>query len=199
MIPQAVAHQAPLSMGFPRQEHWSGYRFPPPGALPDPGTELGCPALAGGFFTPEPPGKPIAIYTQLIKLFLEIISQHRYTHACSPQHLLLPLQSGCSQPSLPPPPARKSECVQTGHMDNHLELITYLCHRDGPLTSGSDNFLLLPPPSPETFYQMLQEKIQPGQHRSWSVTQLCRLTPGNKPAPGRRDLISVWSCSMIQG
>ena len=108
-------------------------------------------------------------------------------------------QGAASQACPLPPPAQKSECIQTGHMDNHLKLITYLCHRDGPLTSGSDNFLLLPPPSPETFYQMLQEKIQPVQHRSWSMTQLCRLTPGNKFAPGREDLISVWSCSMIQG
>ena len=49
-----VAHQAPLSMGFSRQEYWSGLPWPPPGDLPDPGTEpvsLTSPALAGGFFT----------------------------------------------------------------------------------------------------------------------------------------------------
>ena len=43
--------QAPLSMGFSRQLHWSGLLFPPPGDLPDPGMEPGSPALAGGFFT----------------------------------------------------------------------------------------------------------------------------------------------------
>ena len=46
--------QAPLSMGFPRQEYWSGLPFPSPGDFPDPGTEpesLTSPALAGGFFT----------------------------------------------------------------------------------------------------------------------------------------------------
>ena len=53
-----VAHQAPLSTGFPRQEHWSGLPFPSPGALPDPGIEPASPALAGGFFTTEPPGNP---------------------------------------------------------------------------------------------------------------------------------------------
>ena len=42
--PWTAAHQAPLSMGFSRQEHWSGLPFPPPGHLPDPGIE---PALAG--------------------------------------------------------------------------------------------------------------------------------------------------------
>ena len=49
-----VARQAPLSMGFPRQENWNGLPFPPPGDLPDPGIEpvsLMSPALAGGFFT----------------------------------------------------------------------------------------------------------------------------------------------------
>ena len=50
-----------LSMGFSRQEHWSGLPCPPPGDLPDPGTENASPAapvLTGGFFTPEPPGSP---------------------------------------------------------------------------------------------------------------------------------------------
>ena len=46
-----VAHQAPLSMGFPRQEYWSELLFPSPGNLPDPGIEPASPALAGGFFT----------------------------------------------------------------------------------------------------------------------------------------------------
>ena len=49
--------QAPLSMGIPRQDYWSGLLFLPPGALPDPGIEPMSPALAGGFFTTEPPGK----------------------------------------------------------------------------------------------------------------------------------------------
>ena len=57
--PWTVAHQAPLSMGFPRQEYWSGLPFPPPGDLLDPGIEPKSPALAGGFFTTEPPGKPL--------------------------------------------------------------------------------------------------------------------------------------------
>ena len=58
--PWAVARQAPLSMGFSRQEHWSGVPSPPPGHLPDPGIEPASPtspALAGRFFTTEPPGK----------------------------------------------------------------------------------------------------------------------------------------------
>ena len=48
---RTVAYQAALSVGFPRQEHWSGLPCPPPGALPDPGIEPLSSALAGGFFT----------------------------------------------------------------------------------------------------------------------------------------------------
>ena len=54
-------HQTPLSLGFSRQEHWSGLPFPPPGHLPDPGlehTSLLSSALAGRFFTTAPSGKP---------------------------------------------------------------------------------------------------------------------------------------------
>ena len=53
-IPLTVACQAPLSMEFPRQEHWTGLPFPPPGDLPDPGMEpesLRSPALASRFLT----------------------------------------------------------------------------------------------------------------------------------------------------
>ena len=52
-----VAGQALLFVGFPRQEYWSGLSFPSPGHLPDPGLKLESPALAGIFFTTEPPGK----------------------------------------------------------------------------------------------------------------------------------------------
>ena len=57
--PWTVACQASLSMGFPRQEYWSGLPFPPPGDLPDPGIEPVSPALVGKFFSTEPPGKPL--------------------------------------------------------------------------------------------------------------------------------------------
>ena len=56
--PWTVPCQAPLSMGFPRQEYWRGLPFPSPGHLPGPGTEPVSPELAGGFFTTEPAGKP---------------------------------------------------------------------------------------------------------------------------------------------
>ena len=50
-----VTHQAPLSIGFPRQEYWSGLSFPPSEDLSDPGFEPTSPTSAGGFFTTEPP------------------------------------------------------------------------------------------------------------------------------------------------
>ena len=59
---QTVAHQASLSMGFPRQEYRSGLPFPPPGDVPYPETEshISCvSSIASGFFSIEPPGKPI--------------------------------------------------------------------------------------------------------------------------------------------
>ena len=55
--PWTVGHQAPLSMGFSRQEYWTGLPFPMPENLPDPGMEptfLVSPALAGRFFSTEP-------------------------------------------------------------------------------------------------------------------------------------------------
>ena len=61
--PWTVAHQAPLSMGFHRQEYWSGLPFPSPKDLPDQGIKLISPvshALAGRFFTTESPGKPLS-------------------------------------------------------------------------------------------------------------------------------------------
>ena len=57
--PWTVAHQAPLSMGFFTQEYLSALPFPSPGDLPDPGIGTASPTLAGGYFTSEPPGRPL--------------------------------------------------------------------------------------------------------------------------------------------
>ena len=84
--PWTAACQAPLSMGFSRQECWSGLPFPPPGDLPDPGIEPMSPAsptLAGRFFTTGPSGG-----AYLLSIF-------KYSLACPfPQLVLrsLPLQ-----------------------------------------------------------------------------------------------------------
>ena len=57
--PWTATRQAPLFMGFCRQEYWSGLPFPTPGDLPDPGIKPESSVFAGRFFTTEPPEKPI--------------------------------------------------------------------------------------------------------------------------------------------
>ena len=67
-----LAHQAPLSMGFSRQEYWSGLPFSPPGDIPNPGIKPMSPeasALADVFFTTEPPGKPF-LYLRILQIRL---------------------------------------------------------------------------------------------------------------------------------
>ena len=56
--PRTAACQAPLSMGFSRQEYWSGLPFPSPGDLPDPGIKPRSPALQADSLALRPPGKP---------------------------------------------------------------------------------------------------------------------------------------------
>ena len=78
--PWIVAHQAPLSVEFSRQEYWSGLTFPTPEDFPDPGIKSPSPAanaLAGGFSTTAPPGKPkvgwgntsVFLFTEVQHLF----------------------------------------------------------------------------------------------------------------------------------
>ena len=54
-ISWTVARQTPLSMGFSRQEYWSGLPFPSPGDFPNPGIKPASPALTGRFFDPPHP------------------------------------------------------------------------------------------------------------------------------------------------
>ena len=75
MTPWAVAHQAPLSIGFPRQEYWSGLPFPFPGNLLNPGIESRSPALQVDSLLTEPPGKP-SIYAS--QSTLDFFSHNTY-------------------------------------------------------------------------------------------------------------------------
>ena len=59
VTPRTLAYQAPLSMGFSRQEYWSGLPFPSPGGLLNPGTEARSPALQADALPSEPPEKSI--------------------------------------------------------------------------------------------------------------------------------------------
>ena len=66
MTPQIVALQSPLSMGFSRQEHWSGLPFLSPEDLPDPGIKPRSPALQADSLLSEPPGElSIYVYTHI--------------------------------------------------------------------------------------------------------------------------------------
>ena len=66
--PWTVAHQASPSMGFSRQEYWSGLPFPSPGDLPDPGIEPKSPTLEADSLTSEPPGKKHVLKCSSISL-----------------------------------------------------------------------------------------------------------------------------------
>ena len=64
-----VAYQAPPSMGFSRQEYWSGLPSPSPGDFPEPGTEPRSPALQAYGLRSEPPGKPVMIGQLILNLW----------------------------------------------------------------------------------------------------------------------------------
>ena len=70
-----IAHQGPLSMGFPRQEYWSGFPFSSPGHIPDPGIEPGFPALLTDFFT-------LRQYTNVLAFGLELFIKCFYRLLC---------------------------------------------------------------------------------------------------------------------
>ena len=72
--PWIVAHQAPLSMGFSRQDYWSGVPFPSPGDLPNPRIEPRSPALRADALTSEPPVFPIEFIYELISFSKEHFS-----------------------------------------------------------------------------------------------------------------------------
>ena len=88
MTPWTVAHQAPPSMEFSRQEYWSGLSFPSPGDLPDPGIKPRSPTLQADTLPSEPPGKlqetgKVIWYYQLFKNLLQFVVIHsqRLSHS----------------------------------------------------------------------------------------------------------------------
>ena len=69
-----VAHLAPLSMGFSRQEHWSGLPFPSPGDLPNLGIELGSPTWQADSLLSEPPGEPSISRLKAVKGTVQVLN-----------------------------------------------------------------------------------------------------------------------------
>ena len=86
--PWTVTYQAPRSMGFSRQEYWSGLPFPSPGDLPNPGIEPGSPALQTDALPSEPLGKLepipnsslISLYSQSHSNMFARARAHTHTH-----------------------------------------------------------------------------------------------------------------------
>ena len=76
--PWTIAYQAPLSMGFSRQEYWSGLPFPSAGDLPNPGIEPESPALQADALSSEPSGKPLL---NLIDLKSDLEDDHHLEYA----------------------------------------------------------------------------------------------------------------------
>ena len=68
MTTWTVAYQAPPSMGFSRQEYWSGLLFPSPGDLPNPGIVPGSSTLQAGALPSEPPGNQLYVYIYALRL-----------------------------------------------------------------------------------------------------------------------------------
>ena len=69
-------------MEFSRQEYWSGLPFPPSGNLPDPRIEPASPALAGGFFTIEPPGKTLQIHRRAMIITYHYTKEVAFQLSC---------------------------------------------------------------------------------------------------------------------
>ena len=84
VTPWTVAHQAPLSMEFSRQEHWSGLPCPPPGDLPNPGIKPRSPTLQVVSLPTEPPGKPNNAPEVELNICLShvLISRHIWVLQC---------------------------------------------------------------------------------------------------------------------
>ena len=89
--PKTVAYQAPLSMGFSKQEYWSGLPLLSPGDLPNPGIEPGSPALQADTLTSEPPRKPILVHCCCC--VASVVSDSVRPHGLQPTRLLRPRDS----------------------------------------------------------------------------------------------------------
>ena len=89
--PWTAAHQAPLSMWFSRQGYWSGLPFPSPGDLPNPGINLGCPAMQAESLLTELQGKPLLAYSERKgKGSRSVVPDSLQPHGLSPTSLLHP-------------------------------------------------------------------------------------------------------------
>ena len=118
VTPWTVAYQEPPSMGFSRQEYWSGLPFPSPGALPDPGIQPRSPAFQADALTSESPGKQV----HNIKLWFSPVS---WSHV---RLILTPVRG--------PRRAKKcSSCPKASHKPDQMS-----CHPERPCMSSHQDF-----------------------------------------------------------
>ena len=94
MTPWTVAFQPSLSMGFSRQEYWSGLPFPSPRDLPNPGIEPGIPILQGDSLPSKPPGKWFEARCKYTYGVLAQLHTRTHTHIHKPQSSEKPYPSG---------------------------------------------------------------------------------------------------------
>ena len=103
MTPWIVAHQAPPSMGFSRQEYWTGLPFPSPGDLPSPGIEPRSPTLQADALLPEPQGEPLKWKWKLLSRVLLCEPMDYTVHGILQARILewvaVPFSRGSSQPT----------------------------------------------------------------------------------------------------
>ena len=119
--PWTIASPDPLSMQFPRQGYWSGLPFPSPGDIPDPGIEPMSPSLASGFFTTEPPGKPVmVVHLSLIRVLASGIAPQRHSF------LSLPMDEMNSQER---PCKRRSKTLDLGYEAWTLDITHQLANK----------------------------------------------------------------------
>ena len=81
-----VAHQAPLSMGFPKQEYWSGLPFPSPGNLPNPGIKPNTPASAGRVYTVPSGNLNVKKKKKKIEISFNSLASKPYSNYCLDHH-----------------------------------------------------------------------------------------------------------------
>ena len=102
------------SVGFPRQEYWSRLPFPSPGDLPNPGIEPASPALAGRFFTTEPPGKPYHLHFTGEKVRHSKAAEPERGRAGSPPAPRCAAKPGATAQSLPALPPWPGHLLSAG-------------------------------------------------------------------------------------
>ena len=152
MNPWTVALQVPLSMGFSRQECWSGLPFPSPGDLPDPGIEPGSPTLQADSLPSELPPRPFCLENPIDRgarqatvhritksqTWLKWLSMHAGMHVCIEQrYICVVLFTYCLLPTSGKTLRGRKEGVNWIHKRNEKRLKTWVLSNTSVKSSAS--------------------------------------------------------------